>query len=197
MTDHVKLPFGLAFNQAAQQKIKDAIQLEGKSLPCSVTAVKNGAVKVKFEIQSSTYTLPPVWLPVAESLYVRLPIQKGDLGVVRPADAYIGNVSGLGGGVSTLLQRGNLSTLVFEPVSNAGWPAVNPNQVYVRGPGGAVLGDLAGTATITASANSLILAAGGHEIVINSSGIFLDGKQWATHEHTGVQSGASNTGGVA
>jgi hypothetical protein len=41
------------------------------------------------------------------------------------------------------------------------------------------------------------LSAGGHSITIGSSGVVIDGTVWSTHEHTGVTTGADQTGPVA
>ena len=54
---------------------------------------------------------------------------------------------------------------------------------------------LSGVLNVVA-ATGINLSSQGHTLSINSSGIVLDGKVWSSHEHTGVQNGSSNTGGV-
>jgi hypothetical protein len=138
-----KTPLALALPQVAEARVRAAIALEGKALPAIVTAVRSGypIVTVGFLLTNVSYTLPRVTVPVASPVYIRLPIQVNDLGVVMPIDTYLGGVSGLGGGVADLSQRANLSTLAFFPVGNAGWAAANdPNALILVGPDGVQLG---------------------------------------------------------
>ncbi len=51
------------------------------------------------------------------------------------------------------------------------------------------------TYNLTAT-TSITLTVGGHSIVINSSGVTIDGKAFLTHMHTLVQTGTSNSGPV-
>ena len=51
------------------------------------------------------------------SPYGRDPTQVGDKGYASPSDYYIGGINGLGGGSSNLNPRGNLTPLVFHPIS--------------------------------------------------------------------------------
>jgi len=76
-------------------------------------------------------------MPIAESKYIRLPVQIGDKGIILSASTNIGNVSGLGAGTPNLSISdipGNLSACVFVPVANAKWPTVDPNTVYILAP---------------------------------------------------------------
>ena len=112
----------------------------GQSLPASVVSRKGGIVTVKFEIAStpnSPYTLMNVTVPIVGSEYVRLPIQAGALGMVMTADAYLGGMSGLGGGVADLSPRGNLSMLVWTPIGNTAWQAaIDDMAAEMYGPNG-------------------------------------------------------------
>lgn len=54
----------------------------------------------------------------------------------------------------------------------------------------------AGGAQVIGNASSLTLKFGSKTIVIDSSGVTIEGKLFLTHTHTGVQAGGSNTGGV-
>ena len=76
-------------------------------------------------------------MPVEGSEYIRLPIQVGDKGWVKAADAYLGGVSGLGGGVASLVRQGNLAALVFAPIGNTNFATVsNANAVTIYGVNG-------------------------------------------------------------
>lgn len=146
-----KTPFGRAINEFAGKKVADAIQLLGKALPCSVSTIPTSGVPivtVKFEVQSG-FTLPTVTVPVLGFEYLRFPVKVGDKGVVFPASVNIGNVSGLGGGNSSLVVPANLSALVFMPVGNAKWDASeDPNAVVLYGPDGVIIRDTAKTSSV-------------------------------------------------
>jgi hypothetical protein len=192
-----KTPFARTMNDFAQGKALDAIQLLGKALPASVVAVAGSIVTVKFEV-ASAFTLPQVTCPMFGPEYIRYPTQVGDKGFVVPSDAYLGGMSGLGGGVADLTLPANLSALVFFPIASSRWSATdNANAVVIYGPDGVIIRDTAAGAKITVAPTSITLACGGHTIVINSTGVIIDGKVFLTHEHTGVTTGGSDTGGVA
>jgi hypothetical protein len=175
----LKTPFTRSLNMAAQRRALDAIQLQGKALPASVVAVSGSIVTVKFEL-SGPYTLPPVTCPLFGPEYIRYPVQIGDAGVVFPADAYLGGVSGLGGGVADLTIPANLSALVFFPVANKAWSAPdNANAVVIYGPDGVVLRD-SGAAC---------------KLVLTPSGVTITGNLSVTGTVTGL-SGTSNSIGL-
>ena len=192
-SNHLKTYLGDSLNRFAERKVSDALQLTGKALPVSVVAVSGGVVTVQFEVQSS-FTLPQVQVPVAESVYVRLPVQVGDLGVVLPADAYLGGVSGLGGGVAGLTQQMNLTALVFVPVANAGWTSVDAGKVVVAGPTGAIVETQDGATRVVVQPGTITLTAGGQTLTISSAGINMNGREFAAHVHTNVQPGSGDTG---
>lgn len=194
-----KTPFAISMNRFAEKKANDAIQVLGKSLPCHVVSVAGQIVTVAFDIDAPPFTLPNVTMPMGTTIYDWIPIQIGDRGFAVPASTYMGGVSGLGGGVANLTQRANLSTLVFVPVSNNSWtaPGGDANKRVVQGPTGVFLQDMGGKGMIEIDeGNGITLSFGGHSIVINSTGVIIDGRVFLSHMHTGVQSGASDTGGV-
>jgi len=227
MNNAQKTPFVSTQNAFAARKAQEALNLLGKSLPCSIAAIPTPGVPivtVKFEIQDPTFsTLPNVTVPVLGSEYIRLPLQagagsvSGTRGVVIAIDAYIGGISGLGGGVADLSQRGNLATLVFVPISNRGWQAASdPNALTLYGVDattinstlqhessvtvtktGVTANAVNGGSTLTMTSNAIQLTAAGHTLVINSAGIALDGKLFAPHTHIGVSSGTGITGPVS
>lgn len=138
-----------------------AIQALGRSLPATVTSRTGSIVTVNFEIAntpSSPYTLPPVTMPMIGSEYLRLPIQPGCKGWVIPADAYLGGMSGLGGGTADLVMRANLSSLVWSPMGNKGWAASeDDNAAVLYGPDGAIIRTADKACSVTVNANGVVV----------------------------------------
>lgn len=192
----LKTPFGQALNRLSQLRATDVAKLLGQGLPASVVSVSGSIVTVKFEI-TGPFTLPHVTMPVGSSEYVRLPLQPGDRGVALPASAYLGGVSGLGGGVADLTQRANLSNLVFFPIGNKSFSTVDGQSLVLYGPSGVTLEDKAKTAVIDLSPGRISLKVGTVELLITSAGISIQGISFITHQHTGVTTGSGETGGVA
>lgn len=182
-------------NQFAAKKALDAIQKLGKALPASIVAVSGSIVTVKFEL-NSPFTLPQVTMPILGSQWARVPTQIGDKGVVQPADAYLGGMSGLGGGVADLTLPGNLSALVWMPVGNIDWDPVDPNVYVIYGPNGAMMRDAGSNGIISVTPTAISLTVAGHSIVIDSTGVIIDGRVFLEHQHTDVQSGPGDTGPV-
>lgn len=198
-----KTPISRTLPSLIDSRVQAALDKLGKALPAKVESVTGPIVTVSFEVEGAN--LPQVTMPLFGPEYIRYPIQQGDLGVCFPADVYIGGVSGLGGGTADLTLRANLSTLVFFPIGNSGWSSVDPNAVTIYGPNGVVLRDTESktTATLTPSGldvestdGTLTFSAGGHSIVIDSTGVIIDGRVFLAHEHTGVTTGSDPTGGV-
>lgn len=147
------------------------------SLPCHVVAVDGAIVTVSFDVQTDK-TLPRVTIPILGSEYVRLPIQAGDdgtKGMVVPADAYLGAISGLGGSTVTLLQPGNLGALAFIPIGNKNWFSVDGNVLVMYGPNGVTLRDKAGNTTIDLTGASVTVTRGGVSMVLDNSGVTING----------------------
>lgn len=199
-----KTPIARSLNRLAADRAVDAIQLLGKALPASVVAVNGSIVTIKFEV-ASLYSLPEITCPLAGPEWIRYPTQVGDKGVVLPADTYLGGVSGLGSGVADLTMQANLSAVVFLPIANANWSSTDdPNKIVLYGPNGFVVRDTSGAGKITGTPTDIVieaptsitLMAGGHEIVINSMGVVIDGRVFLLHGHSGVQTGGGVTGGV-
>ena len=141
-----KKQLGQSLNALSTERALNEIYRTGQGLPCHVTTVQVGAdncavVTVQFDMTDIPFTLPSVSMPVFGPEYVRYPIQIGDKGMAVSADAYIGGVSGLGGGTADLTRRANLTTLVFMPMGNVAWSNVDPNAVTVNGPNGVVTRD--------------------------------------------------------
>lgn len=183
-----------SLNRHAIGVAQDQIQATGRALPCQVVAVSGSIVTVSFEIASSIVQLQNITIPKAEGPWLRSPTQIGDYGITVPADAYLGAISGMGGGVATLTPRGNLSALVWVPVASTAFSAVNTNAAYVSGPDGAVIQTEDGSAVLTVNTSGITMTFGGKTVTLNSSGFMIDGILFETHEHSGVTTGTSNTG---
>lgn len=197
--NYAKLPLQRSLNRVAIARAAQAIEDTGNALPCRVTKVSGAIVTVEFELQG-TWTLPPVTIPKAESPWIRNPTQVGDKGITVPADAYLGGISGLGGGTADFRRRGNLSALVFLPVSNAGSGPDDPNAAQVCGPNGMIARTTQGTpsscvvnqsgvtmeyggASLSLTAAGIVMSFGGHTITLDASGLSIDGNSYANHTH--------------
>lgn len=143
MGNFQKTPLVRSLNELAERRAQGLINLTGKALPASVVLVANGVVTVKFELSNIPYTIPNIKVPLggaAGSQFIRVPIQTGTKGVVRPTDARLGGMSGLGASNTDLTRPANLGALVFEPIGNVGWPAMEDvNQLELMGQNGALI----------------------------------------------------------
>lgn len=133
-----KTPLARSLNQLAERRAHDQLQQTGRNLPASVVSVAGSIATVKFELQGTT--LSNVTCPIVGSEYIRLPVQPGMKGMVVSADAYLGGVTGLGGGTAALSLPANLSALAFLPLGNSGFSASeDPNKIVLYGPDGAII----------------------------------------------------------
>lgn len=182
-------------NQFATQKAAKAIQLLGKSLPCQITKVAGSIVTVKFLLRNVPFTLPTVTIPVASPQYVRWPLQIGDPGLTVAADAYLGGVSGLGGGIADLTAPANLTALFFVPLGNVSFPPPeDPNKIILYGPDGAVLRTLDKSVSITLAkgANPAINVVGTaqfNQLVTAVVDVVINNIAFTTHYHNVPGSG--------
>lgn len=162
-------------NQLAINRATQAIQKLGRALPCHVVAVDGSIVTIAFEVNAAPQSLPNITIPKAESPWIRMPTQVGDKGVTMPADAYLGGVSGLGGGVATLTQRANLTALVFVPVSNSGSPPDDQNAAQVCGPNGAIVRTTEGAtpSTIVTNQDGTTITFGTTSLTVGAAGIVM------------------------
>lgn len=212
-SNYAKLWLQKDANRNAIRRAQEQIQSTGSALPCRVVAVSGAIVTVAFEVDSQPWTLPRISIPKAESNWIRMPTQVGDYGITVPVDTYIGNISGMGGGLPKLTVRPfNLSALVFMPVSNKSSPPQDQNAAIVQAPNGAIVQTTGGTtssiitntsgtvitygsATIMINATGITMSAGGQTLSLTSSGIVINGINFGTHQHTGVQPGTGTSGG--
>jgi hypothetical protein len=207
-----KTPIATALEQWGQRKVRGVLSTMGQSLPATVVSRTGGIVTVKFAL-TSPYTLPNVTVPIVGSEYVRLPIQAGCPGFCMTADAYLGGMSGLGGGVADIVPRGNLSMLVWTPIGNKNWQAANDdNALCLYGPDGVVISDKAAnfswnlktTEQIINLPTGVSLVINGN-VVVNGSqeitgGLALGGNITAQDGHSvysgNIQTSGDVTGGV-
>jgi hypothetical protein len=152
-----------------------------------VTAVKGQVVQVAFQVAAiagqTNPTLPSVTIPIATSYYDWLPVRVGDTGVAVSADAYLGGISGLGGGVASLARPGNLTALVFLPVAHASWSVPDATQRVVQGAGGVLVRDTSNHSSINTTPEAITMICQGHTLVMNATGLVFDGIVFGTHAH--------------
>jgi hypothetical protein len=205
-----KLPMLLSLNQAMGRSTDNRAQQFGKCLPCSVVKVEGAIVTVKFEVKSDPITLPQAKMPLFGPEYIRYPIQEGDKGFAISADAYLGQMSGLGTGTADLATQPNLSTLAFMPCGNKDWREVDKDQVVIYGPNGVLLEDAQEGCKLTLTPDGIVIDLGSKPLTINAQNITLDNAgnlvvtgdvTWGatpthatTHTHTGVQAGTAVSG---
>ncbi len=132
MNNTQKIPFQVSLGATAKSGAESAISLLSRSLPASVVKVMNSRVVVKFEVLSD-YNLPEIEVPVVGSEYVRIPIQKGDKGILIPCDTSVSEISGEADGAPSLDSPPNLSALMFLPLGNKKWKAVNERELTLTG----------------------------------------------------------------
>jgi hypothetical protein len=180
-------PFGQSLNRYSRAKAADQIAQTGRSLPCQVVSVRGAVVQVAFQITSIAgqppLTIPNVTIPIVGSEYIRIPIQVGMKGMTVAADAYLGGMSGQGGGVATTARPANLTALAFVPLGNVSFFSVDGNVLVLYGPNGVTIQDQSGASKIMLTPTSITLTAGGKVLTINAAGIALDGIVWETHTH--------------
>lgn len=170
------LPLARSIGYAGEVASQNRIQRVGRCYPCSVVSVSGALVTVKFEMNADPFTLPQVQMPLFGPEYVRYPIQQGDKGFAIAADAYLGQMSGMGpsGQVADLTEQPNLSTLVFMPIGNKNWRAVDHNAVVIYGPNGVVLQDSGQACTITLTPNGASINLGSNPLTITAQNCILD-----------------------
>lgn len=167
--------FARQLHQFGDDKVQTWVFQQQKALPCTVESISGALVKVSFQVNWAPFTLPKVLMAKAQSAWSREPTQVGDKGLAVPCDIYLGGQTGLGGGVADGFYRGNLSCLIFQPVSNKNFSNLDPNIHYIIGPGGAILQTEDGTVTIKALPTGVqVIDSNGNTIKTSSSGIAVN-----------------------
>lgn len=156
--DGIKTPIAATLNRVALQRASDALVSLGQELPCHVVAVQGQLVTVAFDVQYQ-FPLPQVTIPIATSVYDWIPIQKGDRGVTRAADASVAEASGQSTGTPNYNQApANFGALVFAPIANATWSTEFQDFRIVQGPDGVILQDLAGACVLKLTASGIVIS---------------------------------------
>ena len=177
-----KTPLVSSINAGAKTQAQNAITDLGRALPASVVKVMGAIVEVKFEVNSN-FTIPNVTIPLFGPEYIRYPIQPGCKGLVVPSDAYLGGMSGLGGGVADMSLRGNLTALVFFPIGNKGWSSEDPDMLVLYGVKGVVLRDQGKRVTLTLTGSGIAIDLGGGTMTATNGDIIADGVSLKKHTH--------------
>lgn len=205
-----KAPFANSINSFVNRKIKDNQQSLGQALPCHVVAIKDNMVTVNFDVLPGNLTIPPVTCPVAESKYMRLPIQINDKGICISANARLGELSGLGLGKAPLVQPSNLGALVFVPISDTKWEKIDNNAANISGLNGVVLRDSNNKCILTLNTTGVYVTIGNVTFRVTAAGVVVIGNLQVTgsisadtisaqgiglttHLHGGVQRGGGVT----
>lgn len=132
MDNSQKIPLQVSLGKLAKRGADEAISLLAKSLPASIVKMNGSIATVKFELLSD-YNLPQIDVPVLESAYIRQPLQPGDMGILIPCDASLAAVSGMGQNTADLSTPPNLSAMLFVPISNKKWAAVDDKMLVLTG----------------------------------------------------------------
>lgn len=176
MSSAQKTPFVVSLSNLIDTKIEQSDEGFGWQLPCVVKAVNGSMVTVAFEIDTGGIaTFPQVTCPIAQSTYVRLPVQVGDYGMCISANARLGGVTGLGQGLAPIGLPFNLGALVYVPIGNKNWESVDPNAVNINAPNGAVIRDTNNNCTITLTPDGVTVVKGSTQVIINDTGITMYG----------------------
>ncbi|EAV6570992.1 hypothetical protein NI370_000815 [Salmonella enterica] len=187
MSLNKKLSFGGNMNNFADQKIAAAMQMAGKILPAEVVSQSGKMVTVTFLLRDIPYTLPQLTIPLFGPQYIRYPMQKGDKGIVIPADTYLGGASGLGGGTADLTPPANLSALVFLPISNTEWENVDGQVLTLYGPEGVTIRDAKSNTTFLLTPESITIATPEKfEVTVGSTVLTLTAGAWSLTGQSGT-----------
>lgn len=173
MSISTKKPLALTLTRLISSSLADGDQLAGQAWPVSVLSVDGAIVTVVFEVDSE-FTLPQVTCPIAESRYVRLPVQEGDKGMVMAATARLGGVTGLGSGLAPLVAPSNLGALVYVPLGNKAWPTIDPNAVVIQAPNGSKILTDDGASEIIIDPNQVKVIQGSTTVTITGGVVTVD-----------------------
>lgn len=212
-----KFPTITSLTPAIEWEAQAVQQDKGWQLPCVVTAVTPDGLFVTVNIQISKlgFMFENITIPVYQSQYLRNPIQVGDVGVTRAIDVSLFSITQQYGKIHepNFDDGGNYSAILgFEPISSLGtFPkTADPNQLWMYGiqGHGVKISDnpnpTAANSTVTITNTGIVLKSGSATITISNSGaidiegssVKIMGRDFLGHEHSGVQPGSGNSGGV-
>lgn len=145
-----------------------------------------GESRLTIDLHDIPFLLPKLTVPIFGPQYIRYPMQKGDKGIVIPADTYIGGVSGQGGGIADMTPPANLSALVFLPISNTEWQDVDGQVVTVYGPEGVTLRDSASNTTFLLKPDSIAISTpDSFTVTVGDTVLSLTGGRWSLSGEVG------------
>lgn len=173
----LKTPVAYAANRHIAARVNALAVLTGKGLPCVVTEVLIGLVKVKFQVQS-IFNLPELTMPVSGGTqFFRAPIQVGEVGRAIPTGVPLSSITGQATSTPNLGRVGNLETMAFEPLSGPVWPTptgFTGAKAMIYGAGdGVVIQDIAVSpaTVITITKDTIILkVATGKKVDVTAGG---------------------------
>lgn len=202
MTSFRKTPPADWLSHLARRQASLVDEHRGRALPASVTAVQGRIVTVRLEVDCNP-ALPPLNVPIAESEYMRVPIQPGCKGLVVSADVSLGQMTGMGARRPALNDSSsNLSSCVFLPLSNAEWEKLDGNMLQLYGVAGVQITDrLNGSSTVTLTKDAVTLSTGAATVTLSggkveiSGELIINGQPYKAHQHSNGNNG-SPTGGV-
>lgn len=209
MTSFRKSPPADWLPRLARSHARSVNEHNGKAFPATVVGMQGRITLVRLEV-SSNPAPPSFRVPVAESEYVRAPIQPGCRGLVISADVSLGQMTGLG--VRRPTPRDvptNLGSCLFLPLSNAQWEQLDNNMLHMYGVAGAeILNRLNGRSALRLIEDHATLSNGQAALsldeetatiqagTINLNGtLIINGQPYKAHEHNNGHNGAP-TGGV-
>ena len=165
MTIAHKKQLSLTLPRTLRGAVSDGRQIAGQAWPCHVVAVDGAIVTIDFDV-GGDFTLPQVTCPIAESRYVRLPVQVGDTGFVTAASARLGGVTDLGTGVAPMVLPSNLGGLVFVPLGRKSWATIDANAVVIQAPNGSKILTDDGASEIIVDTNQVKIMQGDVTVTI-------------------------------
>ncbi|MBL0907801.1 hypothetical protein G5645_07305 [Pectobacterium carotovorum] len=195
MSIEQKLSLARNMNRFMDQRLEEAFQIAGQVLPASIVSQSGNMVTVSFELHDTPYVFPQVTIPLFGPEYIRYPMQSGDKGIVIPADAYLGGVSGQGGGVADLTPPANLSALVFLPISNTEWDGVDGKVLTMYGPEGVTIRDAGSNTTFLLTPQSITIATpDSFKVTVGGTVLTLTQGGWSLTGQSGnIQDAAAST----
>lgn len=164
-----KLPAAWSLSQVARKHANDSQAWAPQALPCTVVSKDGTVLTVSFPINSN-YQFKTIKIAQAHSNYFIEPTQANDLGFITPGGAYLGGQTGLGGGAANLYPPHNLTTAIYQPVSNTNFIISDPNAAIVRGPNGAIISDMPAKQTIVVTPTAITISDQYENQIIMASG---------------------------
>lgn len=198
-TNAQKTPLAQSLGLVDQRAADNRQHRMGKNLPCSLGMINGSIVQVNFEMNATPFTLPQPTMPAFGPEYIRYPYQKGDMGVTVAADAYLGQMSGLGSGTADLREPPNLGALVFLPVGNQDWTPPEDTQALIcYGPNGVILRDKGKLVTFTLTPQGIVIDLHGNgNVTIQNGDLHVTGAiiaGFGTGDQVGVQTHTHHQG---